>query len=263
MKRNQTQITVWPAITDLMTSIVVITVLVGVVGYAHISSSTTEPLVNRESTRTHILEEIKNRLEESGMRVEVLADQGILRLSENAINFPSGSVEPIDEHHRNVGWLAKALAEVVPCHVASDGKDITDGILGHNSESDTTDRQHCQSVATSSSYDCEKEKYRWLLETVLIEGHTDSIPVAEGSRFHNNLELSSMRSAKAYSMISACEPQIERIRNTDGATVLSTSGYGAMRPANPDSLEYNRRIDIRVLLEPPEEYVLSAKTDRR
>ena len=77
-----------------------------------------EDLEAEEKTRTRMLRDIKSRLEKAGMRVEVLADQGVLRLSDNAINFPSGSETPVPEHHVNVGRLAQAIAEVVPCYVS-------------------------------------------------------------------------------------------------------------------------------------------------
>ena len=80
-----------------------------------------EDLEAEEETRTRMLRDIKSRLEKAGMRVEVLADQGVLRLSDNAINFPSGSETPVPEHHPNVGRLAQAIAEVVPCYVAPRG----------------------------------------------------------------------------------------------------------------------------------------------
>ena len=94
----------------------------------------------------------------------------------------------------------------------------------------------------------------WRLETLLIEGHTDDIPVAIGNRFRNNIELSSMRAATVHRMISACEPKVERLINTDRYQVLSASGYGATRPAtrDPARVNENRRIDLRFLMEPPE-----------
>ena len=95
--------------------------------------------------------------------------------------------------------------------------------------------------------------FPWLLETLLIEGHTDAVPVAPGNRFRDNLELSSMRAATVHRMITACEPGMERLSNTQRQPILSTSGYGSARPAtlDADRAGDNRRIDLRFLLEPP------------
>ena len=206
-----------------------------------------EDLEAEEKTRTRMLRDIKSRLEKAGMRVEVLYDQGVLRLSDNAINFPSGSETPVPEHHVNVGRLAQAIAEVVPCYVSPGGAVST---LHNGGEAVS----YCQSPADPSTYDCRDQEYPWLLETLLIEGHTDDVPVAAGNRFRDNLELSSMRGATVHRMIVACEPQVERLLNTDDYPILSTSGYGYTRPATSDSGRTgdNRRIDLRFLLEPPE-----------
>ena len=206
-----------------------------------------EDLEAEEKTRTRMLRDIKRRLEKAGMRVEVLADQGVLRLSDNAINFPSGSETPVPEHHLNVGRLAQAIAEVVPCYV-SPGR--AGSALRYGGEAVS----YCQPPADPSAYDCRKQEFPWLLETLLIEGHTDDVPVAPGNRFQDNLELSSMRAATVHRMIAACEPGVERLLSTDDYPILSTSGYGYTRPAtrNPERTGENRRIDLRFLLEPPE-----------
>ena len=206
-----------------------------------------EDLEAEDKTRTRIIDDIKSRLENTGMRVEVLYDQGVLRLSDNAINFPSGSETPVPDHHVNVGRLAEAIAEVVPCYVSPGGtlSTVRDGgeVVSY-----------CQPPADPSKYDCREHEYPWLLETLLIEGHTDNVPVAAGNRFRDNLELSSMRAATVHRMIVACEPSVERLLSTDDYPVLSTSGYGYTRPATRDTgrTAENRRIDLRFLLEPPE-----------
>ena len=215
----------------------------------------TEELTASDETRNRMLQDIKSRLEESGMRVQVLADQGILRLSDNAINFPSGSEIPVPEHHVNVGRLAQAIAEVVPCYVAP-----TESVSPALGDGDSIDVEHgddspvyCQPKADPTGYPCRDREYPWLLETLLIEGHTDDVPVAAGNRFRDNLELASMRAATVHRMIVVCEPGLEGLLNTDEYPILSTSGYGYARPVtlDPERARDNRRIDLRFLLEPP------------
>ena len=201
-----------------------------------------------------MLRDIKSRLERAGIRVEVLADQGVLRLSDNAINFPSGSETPVSEHHVNVGRLAQAIAEVVPCYVSPGWVASAREDAGEALRSNGKALPYCQLPADPSTYDCRKREFPWLLETLLIEGHTDDVPVAAGNRFRDNLELSSMRAATVHRMIVACEPNVERLLSTEDFPVLSTSGYGYARPATSDTgrTAENRRIDLRFLLEPPE-----------
>lgn len=232
-------------VSDLVSALIFVFIIMLAV-FAYQLAQRTSELMASEQTMVKILIDIQDRLEASGVRVEVLADQGVLRLAENSINFPSGSEVPVSDHHRNVGHLARAIAEVVPCYVATDAARGTSR-FGEPKPS------YCVESVGLTSYRCESQEYPWLLETLLVEGHTDSDPVASGNRFRDNLELSSMRAATVQRMIARCEPKVLSLRNSDQYPVLSTSGYGSTRPVADDRSDFrrNRRIDLRFLLEPP------------
>jgi flagellar motor protein MotB len=206
----------------------------------------TQQLDSAKETRERLLVNIKERLEKFGVRVEIIPEQGVLRLSEEGIHFPSGSTQPIPDHAPRVGRLARVLSEVLPCYVASRGAEDTWGAL------DRPD--YCiENLASSEKYVCDRESAH--LETVLIEGHTDQLPVRRGNRFLDNLELSSMRAAEILRMVEACEPTLQGLWNTENLQVLSTSGYGSTRLAirEDPTAEENRRIDLRFLMELPHE----------
>ena len=80
---------------------------------------------------------------------------------------------------------------------------------------------------------------------VVVEGHTDDLPVGSRSHFKSNWELSV---ARAFSVIQALT------KNGVDPQHLSARGYGQYRPRAPnDSPEHraeNRRIEI-ILLNPP------------
>lgn len=232
-------------VSDLVSALIFVFIIMLAV-FAYQLAQRTSELMASEQTMVKILIDIQDRLEASGVRVEVLADQGVLRLAENSINFPSGSEVPVSGHHRNVGHLARAIAEVVPCYVATEAARGTSR-FGEPKPS------YCVESVGLTSYRCESQEYPWLLETLLVEGHTDSDPVASGNRFRDNLELSSMRAATVQRMIARCEPKVLSLRNSDQYPVLSTSGYGSTRPVADDRSDFrrNRRIDLRFLLEPP------------
>lgn len=241
------------SVSDLVSAFIFVFIILLAI-FAYQLATTTEEQANvtaelqaADEIRYRILSAIADRLEGAGMRVEVLPDQGVLRLSENAINFSSGSETPVREHHANVGRVARAIAEVVPCYVRGG----QDAYVARASTEDSP--SYCQLPADPSIYECQTSQFPWLLETLLIEGHTDDVPVAAGRRFRDNLELSSMRAATVHRMIGSCEPGVERLVNTDGYPILSTSGYGHTRPATQDRArsDDNRRIDLRFLLEPP------------
>ena len=261
------------SVSDLISALIfVFIIMLAVFAYqlANITEEqaiVTEELTAADETRDQILGDIADLLEDSGIRVEVLYEQGVLRLSDNAINFPSGSETPVAEHHVNVGRLAQAIAEVVPCYVSrkQSGPPARDGDDALVRGGDGTP-SYCQLPADPSAYECREQRFPWLLGTLLIEGHTDDLPVAVGNRFRDNLELSSMRAATVHRMIAACEPRVELLLNTEDYPILSTSGYGATRPvpegesqpassdaaAAGDAGRIHRRIDLRFLLDPPE-----------
>lgn len=262
------------SVSDLMSALIFIFIIMLAVFAYQLANVTKDLNVKKEDleaegiTRDRILQDIKSRLEKSGMRVEVLSKQGVLRLSDNAINFPSGSETPVAKHHVNVGRLAQAIAAVTPCYVSPGGEST---VVSRDDDDVTL---HCQAPADPATYPCRKQAFPWRLETLLIEGHTDKTRVAAGNRFKDNLELSSMRAATVHRMITACEPGIEGLKNADGSPVLSTSGYGDTRPVSngetrsdvagseqvEDARRVNRRIDLRFLMEPPEGALPPAET---
>ena len=183
--------------------------------FAYQLASVTTDLASAQQTRDRILREIADRLERSGMSVEVVSDQGVLRLSNNAINFPSGSETPKSTHYPNVGRVARAIAEVVPCYVAdvrpATTMPVRNGATREDLMGSRSPLAYCMPPVSPEPYACRETGLRWHLETLLIEGHTDEVPVAVGNRFRDNIELSSMRAATVHRMISACEPRVERL----------------------------------------------------
>jgi chemotaxis protein MotB len=85
---------------------------------------------------------------------------------------------------------------------------------------------------------------------VVIEGHTDNIPVIRNSEFESNWDLSTKRSVRVLSFLieSAGVGPPER---------LSASGYGEYRPLVANDSEHNRaqnrRVDIVLLVPDPEQ----------
>jgi len=82
---------------------------------------------------------------------------------------------------------------------------------------------------------------------IVVEGHTDDLPLGPHSPFHTNWELSV---ARAFSVITFLT------ENGVSPTQISARGYGPYRPRvpniSPENREMNRRIEI-VLLNPKKE----------
>ena len=242
------------SVADLVAGLIfVFVIMLAVFAYqlaqtTNVFDNINEELRAAEETRREMLDAVAARLRGNGIRVEVLYEQGVLRLADNAVNFPSGLETPIPAHRANVGRLARAMAEVMPCYAAGRNPAPPDG------RGDGGAGGFCPNEAAPRPMTCPDRTYPWRLETLLIEGHTDDVPVSGATRYRDNLELSSMRAATVHRMIAACEPAVERLTNRAGQPILSTSGYGYARPATeePARRAENRRIDLRFLLESPD-----------
>ena len=78
-----------------------------------------------------------------------------------------------------------------------------------------------------------EKKYIMAIDTIFIEGHTDTVPirVSRGYRAQwSNKELSAQRAINTYSeMLSATDDKINELRNKKGKYLLSYSGYASTR----------------------------------
>jgi flagellar motor protein MotB len=99
------------------------------------------------------------------------------------------------------------------------------------------------------------------LESVFIEGHTDSDPI-RSSRFSDNWDLSAARATNTYRALIQAKPELELFLNPSKLRVLGVSGYGENRPVAPndtdDNKKSNRRVDLRFLMA----YPTDAELDR-
>lgn len=99
------------------------------------------------------------------------------------------------------------------------------------------------------------EKYSGV-ETVFVEGHTDTVPVRTGARFKDNWDLSTKRAISAWKALQLAAPELVKLENQTGEPLFSCSGYAATRPViqgatDSISLRQNRRIDFRFTMTPP------------
>ena len=96
-----------------------------------------------------------------------------------------------------------------------------------------------------------------ILETVLVEGHTDkqaypNLTAAQSQQ--ENDRLSTARALTVFAELRQQRPVLDELRNPADEPLLGVSGYGERRPL-PDAmtlaesdLKRNRRIDLRFVL---------------
>ena len=98
------------------------------------------------------------------------------------------------------------------------------------------------------------------LESVFVEGHTDSDQMSVGGR--DNWNLSADRAVNTYRALMGQTPTLSqmtnaRLRPSSPEPLFGVSGYGPTRPVVPDTTEankrLNRRIDIRFNMVTPQQ----------
>jgi chemotaxis protein MotB len=185
---------------------------------------TTERLVDADQVRDEILETLRKYLLDHGLVVDIVKDQGVLRLGEEIL-FAKGS--PETNNDRAIDILSQALATVLPCYTAN---------------------------AAPSPDKCPPR--RALIESIFIEGHTDIDALQPRVGMRDNLDLSAIRATNTFRKLVSKRSDLLEFKNTRGFAILSVSGYGQYRPAiegepTVENKAKNRRIDLRILMTTP------------
>ncbi len=185
----------------------------------------TKVLTKINETRNIVLKEMQKSLENQGVQVSIDSENGVLRLPESLL-FESGKWEPKQTGGEAINKLADVLMIYLPCIASAD-----------------------QSLKTScQEINLIKEP---MLETVLIEGHTDSKPFRTETGLDSNWGLSANRSITIFKQLTLHRQELDKILNKNKFPVLGVSAYAARRPVQQASLEQNRRIDLRFIMRSP------------
>lgn len=188
------------------------------------------------AVRAVLLERLAERIRRQlpGIRVTVVAADGVIRFRGDDL-FESGQwrVQPGSTADRVSRAVSDALADTLPCY--------------------TVGRRASFSARCNGAFAA--------IETIQIEGHTDSIPLGgslqEREQMLDNRDLAARRGAETLrAAADRYRPELMDFLNLQGQPVLSFAGYGAMRPIDPrdgrEARAANRRIDIRFILQTPQ-----------
>lgn len=192
---------------------------------------TTEDLTGANEARRVLLETLERELKAENVDVEIDPANGILRLrGVTMFDLNADSLTP--EGLRSVRIVADALAKHLPCY---------------------TD------TPQTGPYPCQREEPQ-RVETLLIEGHTDS--QRRGMSRDTNIDLSALRAINTYLAMIEKQTTLDALKtsNPSGAPqrILSVSGYGSTRPLpgreepTQENFRENRRIDLRFLMATPQ-----------
>jgi flagellar motor protein MotB len=187
-------------------------------------------LHDRELARDRLLGSLEKSLRDRNIRVSLDTRSGILRLSGDLL-FETGQSDLKPEARRTVAVLAEVLSRVLGCY--------TDG----------GKRDGCEAGSQP------------ILESVLVEGHTDKQPynkLTPAQSLERNDQLSTDRALTVFKELRLDQPALDLLLNGNQQPLMAFSGYGQRRPLSDAQglieadYQRNRRIDLR--------FVLSART---
>jgi chemotaxis protein MotB len=217
------------SMTDLMVGLVFIFIIL-LMYFALQFQKVTEELTGANQTRTEILEKLEETLKDKGVPVIIDRESGILRLPDSIL-FDSAQSQLKPEGRKNVGFLADALHDVLPCY----------------------------SKGLERSSSCPPIKHQ--IESVYVEGHTDSDRFAGTGALKDNWDLSVVRATNTFRALTELQPELVQLcspKRTRCEPILSVSGYGPQRPVpethgtEEDRKKQNRRIDLRLIMMAPD-----------
>lgn len=186
-----------------------------------------QELTDAKKVRKQLLEDLKESLEKQGVIVRIDTEKGLLHVPEDIL-FESGKADLQEKGKKTLNILALNLADKLPCYAGKRGAERLQ--------------------------ECKGEIFKpGRLEVVLVEGHTDNVPIP--SKTYDNWDLSAKRSINTYKYLLEDQPKLDELINADGVRLFGVSGYADTRPViNHNEIKdepRNRRIDLRFVLSPP------------
>lgn len=215
----------WMSFSDLMSGLLVIFILAAVALIIELTQKSEridesiEELRRAEQARSEILYDIKEELAKKGILVNIVENDTVLRIPDSTLSFESAEdTLPDDEQTQ---YEVRAIGEAL--HKA---------------------------ITTN-----ERWKY---LDTVFVEGHTDSVGI--WYRGKGNWGLSTDRAVSIWKLWQTeipVEPKLNELKNFNGQLLFSVSGYADTRRVDlveetEEQRARNRRIDIRFTVKKPQ-----------
>lgn len=203
--------------SDLMIGILFIFIVMVMVLLARKPEPPAEPPPDPLAT---VVQAIGAQLQQDGVPVTINQASGVITLPADTL-FTRGSAELDTDGVRTLQTAAARLRQVLPCYVFS---------------------QRRQAGA-----DCPLNPEQVEIETILIEGHTDSTPLRRGD--YTNWHLGLDRARAVYKLLGS--GGLQSLRNERAQPIFGISSYADERPAqsgDADNAALNRRVELRFIL---------------
>lgn len=164
-----------------------------------------------------VVQAIGARLQDAGVPVTINQASGVITLPADTL-FASGKPDLAAEGVRTLQAATAQLQQVLPCYVFSQRRNLPST--------------------------CPPNPQQVEIETILIEGHTDSVPLHRGE--YSNWHLGLDRARAVYKVLTA--DALQRLRNERAQPIFGISSYADERPANLQDPARNRRVELRFVL---------------
>jgi flagellar motor protein MotB len=164
-----------------------------------------------------VVHTIGTKLQNAGVPVTINQVSGVISLPADTL-FARGSAELEGLGVRTLRQSAEQLQQVLPCYIYSQRRQLP--------------------------ADCPANPQQVEIETILIEGHTDSVPLNRGD--YNNWHLGLDRARAVYKVLGS--EGMQSYRNEREQPVFGISSYADERPSSKDNDTQNRRVELRFVL---------------
>lgn len=202
------------SISDLMTSLLFIFILI--LSYVMLS------FVKKEDELSNKIKNIEQNIEHRGELLQNLKDE----LLGQDINVE------IDKENGNMRLKSDLLFRSGSADISDEGQ------------------RQIGEIARLFMIKMIEEKYKMAIDTIFIEGHTDSVPIRISNACRDlwtNKELSAQRAINTYSQMQiATDKQIDSLKNIKEKHLLSYSGYADNRQLC-DELEVEKNATVEEL----------------
>jgi chemotaxis protein MotB len=200
--------------SDLMIGLLFIFIVMVMVLLSRKPEQPPEPPADPLATVVHT---IGTKLQNAGVPVTINQVSGVISLPADTL-FARGSAELEGLGVRTLRQSAEQLQQVLPCYIYSQRRRLPD--------------------------DCPANPQQVEIETILIEGHTDSVPLHRGD--YNNWHLGLDRARAVYKVLGS--EGMQSYRNEREQPVFGISSYADERPSSKDNDTQNRRVELRFVL---------------
>jgi len=169
--------------------------------------------------RGDVTSSIGRKIRDQVKTVVVNPATGVLTLPEETL-FGSGSAILSPDGVIELDKVARILDEVLPCYVAKPQNKCSDNPGGHE------------------------------IDTIFVEGHTDSRPLNRAGYDNTNLSFDRARAVYRLLIDRSDETKLFQLRNSNKQPLFSMSGYADTRlVADTEGTDSkNRRVDLRIVL---------------